>query len=115
MDYNEEMGKLKKKLTILLILAIGFTLLFKLAMDASIFTALGMGLLIGLVFYIPGRLKGLLNAGWGATIIITLIYYAVIIGLSGALGSWVYGIAIIIPALDIAYSIYKIISAKKEV
>ena len=114
MDYNEEMGKLKKKLTILLGIAIVFTALFKFTMDISIFGALGVGLLIGLFFYIPGIIKGLLNAGWGVTIIITLIYYAVFIGLGGAVGNWVTVLAVVLPILDIGYSIYKVISAKKE-
>lgn len=114
MDYKEEMGKLKKKLTILMGIAIVFTVLFKMTMDISIFGAFGVGLLIGLFFYIPGRIKGLLNAGWVVTIIITLVYYAVFIGLGGAVGNWITVLAVILPVLDIAYSIYKVVSAKKE-
>lgn len=91
-----------------------FTVLIKMTGVASIFTALAGGFAGGLLFYIPGRIKGLLKTGWIATIIITLVYVSIVIGLANSSGNWVALLVVcflvfIIPLIDIGYSIYKVI------
>ena len=103
-DYEAEKRKLGKKLIILLVVATGFTVLFRVA----------MGDLLGFVFYIPGRLKEHMKLGWLSTVIIAVIFVFILMWLSDMLGQIVLLIALLLPLADIGYSIYRLASVRKN-
>ena len=96
-------------------LTVVFTVIAAMAFDDNgFFYNLVFGLIIGLFCYVPGRLKGMLNVGWFAAIVITIAYNLFIVFLMDKIGTWMCIFCILIPLADMGYSIYKVISAKKE-
>lgn len=114
-DYVTEKAKLKKKLVILLAVAVVFTAIIMITTpDAGFFPSLFIGIAMGLFFYIPGRIKSHLGWGWFGAIVVVIIYYGIFLFLAEKLGSWIVGISLLLPIADIGYSIYRIMSAKKD-
>lgn len=114
MDYEDEVGKLKKKLIIFALVSVAFTVLFRCTMaDAGFFENLFSGVLFGLIFYIPGRLQQLLHLGIWGTIIISVGFILLVLWLNGLIGDIAF-IVIFLPLADICYSIYKVVKLKKE-
>lgn len=115
MNYEEEKRNLTKKLIMFISLTVVFTVIATMAFDDNgFFYNLVFGLIIGLFCYVPGRLKGILNVGWLAAIGITIAYNLLIVFLMDKLGTWMCIFCILIPLADMGYSVYKVISAKKE-
>lgn len=114
-NYEEEKAKLKKKLTIFIVITVAFTLLFQLMgnEDTSFVTNLGIGALFGIVFYIPGRIQDYLHTGWLMTIVIAVVYLLALIFLIDKIGPIGY-ILLLFPIADMAYSIYKVTSCKNS-
>ncbi|MCM1219311.1 MAG: hypothetical protein NC548_32935 [Lachnospiraceae bacterium] len=113
-NYEEEKAKLKKKLIIFLAITVGFTVLFVLTMkDSNFFQCLMAGLACGLVFYIPGRLRDYFHMNWIMTIIIAVAYLLILLFLADKIGAVAY-ILLLFPIGDMGYSIYKVISYKKN-
>lgn len=113
-DYATEKNKLWKKLIIFLAATVIFTVFLMVATGEGLFYCLLAGVMFGLFFYIPGRVKSLLGLGWLGTIVIVFVYYAIFMFLGGKLGSWVMIFSILLPIADIGYSIFRIVSAKKN-
>ncbi|MCI9448566.1 MAG: hypothetical protein HFH36_14625 [Lachnospiraceae bacterium] len=113
-DYAAEKAKLKKKLMIFLGVTIVFTVLLLVATGEGFFYCLLAGVMFGLFFYIPGRVKSYLGLSWLGTIVIVFVYYAIFIFLGGKFGSWILIFAILLPVADIGYSIFRIASTKKN-
>lgn len=115
-DYEAEKRKLGKKLIILLVVATGFTVLFRVAMgeEVSLPSCILTGVLLGFVFYIPGRLKEHMKLGWLSTVIIAVIFVFILMWLSDMLGQIVLLIALLLPLADIGYSIYRLASVRKN-
>lgn len=67
---NNEMNKLKKKLAILVVITAVFTALGMATSMGGFGDSLVFGFVAGFMFYIPGRLKGILNTGWLGAIIL---------------------------------------------
>lgn len=112
-DYVTESEKLKKKLFTLIVVMAAFTVM-GLLMSMGFGSSLLIGIAGGLLFYIPGRLKSILKFGWIGAIILSIIYYVLFFYLSDKLGNFATVIFILIPLADIGYSIYKVVSAKKN-
>ena len=89
-DYAAEKAKLKKKLMIFLGVTIVFTVLLLVATGEGFFYCFLAGVMFGLFFYIPGRVKSYLGL------------------------SWILIFAILLPVADIGYSIFRIASTKKN-
>ena len=63
-DYMEEKAKLKKKIIIFLVTAVGFSVLFKIGMsNTGSLSCIFMGVVMGLFFYIPGRIREYFKMG----------------------------------------------------
>lgn len=114
-NYEEEKKRLKKKITIFLVITIAFTILFQLTMseNVSFFTNLAMGALFGVVFYIPGRLRDYFGLGWIMTIVIGVAYVFLLVFLNDKIGP-VSFILLLLPLADMGYSIYKVVAYKKN-
>lgn len=114
-DYVEEKQKLKKKLTMLLIIFVVLMVIFNTVLKADTFLwSIIMSLVCALMLYIPGRIKERFNKGWIFTIIITIVYMWAFALLFNAIGNFA-GILVLLPLADIGYSIYKISSNKNNV
>ncbi len=113
-DYAEEKAKLKKKLIIFLVITVGFMILFLVAMeDSNFFECLLAGMACGLVFYIPGKLRDYFGLGIVMTIIIAVAYLLLLLFLADKIGPVAY-ILLLLPIGDMGYSIYKVLSYKKN-
>ena len=114
-DYEEEKRKLKKKLAIFAIVSIVFTILFRIGMsdDIGFLSCLLTGLLTGLIFYIPGRIRDYFKLGWVMTIAISVAFVFAVVWLNGVIGAFAY-IVLLFPLADMGYSIYRVVSVKKE-
>ena len=99
LDYESEKSKLKKKIIIFTVIAVAFTALFRITMgeDVSFFSCLFIGIVMGLVFYIPGRIRDYFKLGW----------------FSDKIGYIAY-IILLLPIGDMGYSVYKVISNKES-
>lgn len=114
-DYEVEKSKLKKKLITFAVISIAFTLIANVTMsDIGFFTSLMFGIMVGLIFYIPGRLKSILHLGLVGVIIISVLYVALFIFLGDKIGNLSYAICVLIPLADMGYSIYKVVSHKSD-
>lgn len=114
-DYETEKKSLKRKITIFLVITVAFTILFQLMMseNVSFFTNLAMGALFGIVFYIPGRLRDYFGLGIFMTIVIAVIFLLVLLFIADKIGPIAY-IVLLFPIADMGYSIYKVVSYKKN-
>lgn len=114
-DYEVEKKSLQKKITIFLVITVAFTILFQLMMseNVSFFTNLAMGALFGIVFYIPGRLRDYFGLGIFMTIVIAVIFLLVLLFIADKIGPIAY-IVLLFPIADMGYSIYKVVSYKKN-
>lgn len=112
-DYTEEMKKLKKKLAILIAITAVFTAMGLAASLGGFGECLVFGLLAGFMFYIPGRLKGMLNIGWLGAIILGILYNALFVFLMDKIGAFAV-IIYLIPIADIGCSIYKVVNSRKN-
>ena len=113
-DYTEEMKKLKKKLAILIAITAVFTIMGLVASLGGFGECLIFGLVAGFMFYIPGRLKGILNIGWLGAIILGVLYNVLFVFLMEKLGIFATIIYLLVPLADIGYSIYKVVNSKKN-
>lgn len=115
LDYESEKSKLKKKLIIFAVIAVAFTAVFRITMDenVSFFSCLFIGIVMGLVFYIPGRIRDYFKLGWFFTIVISVVFLLFLIWLSDKIGYIAY-IILLLPIGDMGYSIYKVISTKES-
>lgn len=112
--YEIEKKNLIKKIAILLVISVAFTLLFTISMsDSSFFTCLMIGLLCGCAFYIPGRLQSYFHLSWLITIIVGVVFLFIVLFLADKIGPIAY-IILLFPPVDIGYSIYKLVSLKKQ-
>lgn len=114
-NYEAEKKSLKRKITIFLVVTVAFTVLFQLTMseNVSFITNLSMGALFGIVFYIPGRLRDYFGLGWIMTIVIAVAYVLLLVFLNDKIGP-VSFILLLLPIADMGYSIYKVVSYKKN-
>lgn len=114
-DYEVEKKSLKRKITIFLVITVAFTILFQLMMseNVSFFTNLAMGALFGIVFYIPGRLRDYFGLGIFMTIVIAVIFLLVLLFIADKIGPIAY-IVLLFPIADMGYSIFKVVSYKKN-
>lgn len=114
-NYEEEKAKLKKKLTIFIVITVAFTIFLQLTAseNVSFITNLGVGAMFGIVFYVPGRIQDYLHTGWVMTIVIAVVYLFLLILLIDKIGPIGY-ILLLFPIADMAYSIYKVASYKKN-
>ena len=113
-DYMEEKAKLKKKIIIFLVTAVGFSVLFKIGMsNTGSLSCIFMGVVMGLFFYIPGRIREYFKMGWFMTVVISVIFILAIIWLSDIIGDIAY-LIILLPFADMGYSIYKLVKAGKD-
>lgn len=114
-DYELEKKSLKRKITIFLVITVAFTILFQLMMseNVSFLTNLAMGALFGIVFYIPGRLRDYFGLGLIMTIVIAVIFLLVLLFIADKIGVIAY-IVLLFPIGDMGYSIYKVVSYKKN-
>lgn len=113
-DYELEKSKLKKKLITFVVIAIAFALLVMIAGHMDFFSALMFGLVAGLIFYIPGRLKSMLNIGLVGVIIISVLYVVLFMFLAEKIGNIAFVICLLIPLADMGLSIYKVVSHKND-
>lgn len=114
-DYEAEKQKLKKKLTMLLIIFVVLMVVFNTILKADTFGwSILMSIACALVFYIPGRIKEQFHKGWIFTIVITIAYMFIYVFLYNAIGNFA-GIIILLPLVDIGYSIYKLRTNKNNV
>lgn len=115
LDYESEKSKLKKKIIIFTVIAVAFTALFRITMDENVgfFSCLFIGIVMGLVFYIPGRLREHFKLGWLATIVISIVFLFLLLWLSDKIGYIAY-IILLLPIGDMGYSVYKVISNKES-
>ena len=111
---NNEMNKLKKKLAILVVITAVFTALGMATSMGGFGDSLVFGFVAGFMFYIPGRLKGILNTGWLGAIILGVLYNALFVFLMDKLGIFAGIIYFIIPLADIGYSIYKVAGGRRN-
>lgn len=114
-DYEMEKANLKKKLITFVAVSVVFTIILNIAMsDIGFFTSLMVGMLLGLMFYIPSRLKSILHLGMVGVIIISVLYVALFIFLGDKIGNIAYFICVLIPLADMGFSIYKVVSHKND-
>ena len=115
LDYESEKSKLKKKIIIFTVIAVAFTALFRITMgeDVSFFSCLFIGIVMGLVFYIPGRIRDYFKLGWFMTIVISVAFLILLLWLSDKIGYIAY-IILLLPIGDMGYSVYKVISNKES-
>lgn len=111
---NNEMNKLKKKLAILVVITAVFTALGMVTSMGGFGDSLVFGFVAGFMFYIPGRLKGILNTGWLGSIILGVLYNALFVFLMDKIGIFAGIIYFIIPLADIGYSIYKVAGTRRN-
>lgn len=111
-DYAEEKQRLKKKLTMLLIIFVILMVVFNTVLKADTFLwSIIMSFVCALMLYIPIRIKERFNKGWIFTIILIIVYMFAYALLYNAIGNFA-GILVLLPLADIGYSIYKISSNK---
>lgn len=112
MNYQLEKKNLVKKLvSTALLMFLGGALMA--ASSGDISSIIIMALVFGLVFYVPARIKEIINCGLIVGIIIGIVYVAILATLNNI--SIIFPIIMsLFPIADIAYSIYKIIKLKKE-
>lgn len=113
-DYIEESRKLKHKLIIFIGIMIAFTVLGMVAFEEGFGESLTLGVAAALLFYIPGRLKGIMNIGWIGAIILGIIFNLVFLFIVEKLGTFGEIVYLLVPVVDIGYSIYKVVMAKKN-
>lgn len=111
---NNEMNKLKKKLAILIVITAVFTALGMATSMGGFGDSLVFGFVAGFMFYIPGRLKGILNTGWLGAIILGVLFNVLFVFLMDKLGILAGIIYFIIPLADIGYSIYKVAGSRRN-
>lgn len=81
--------------------------------DVETLSCILSGVAVGLIFYIPGRLREHFQIGWFMTIVISIIFMYALIWLSGIIGNIVY-LIILFPFVDIGFSVYKLVKAGKN-
>lgn len=114
-DYEWEKQKLIKKLTLYGIVSLGWFLVFFIGMRGlHWWEYVGMGLLCGLMFYIPARLKERFNWTWIKAIGVMIVSLAIIVAVSLSVGDWVIFLPLIVTIADIGYSIFRVIFEKKH-
>lgn len=112
--YEVEKKNLIKKISIFLVISVAFTFIFTISMsDSSFFTCLMVGLLCGCAFYIPGRLQSYFHMRWFMTIIAGVVFLLIILFIADKIGPLAY-IILLFPPVDIGYSIFKLVSLKKQ-
>lgn len=114
MNYQDELKKLMMKVITFIVPTVMFAVILMFVMtNANLFSCVLLGSFIGLFFYIPYRVRQFLHCGWIGAIVITIVFFAVIIWLAKKIGD-IVNIVLLLPIVDICYSIYIVIKLKKD-
>lgn len=69
-------------------------------------------IVFGVVFYIPGRLRDIFSLTIHGVVVYTILYILAFLLLGALIGDFASLLMIIIPFVDMGYSIYKVISLR---
>lgn len=113
-DYIGEKAKLKKKVITFLSASAIFIILFLAGLgESGTLNCIFFGFIMGLVFYIPGRIREYYSMSWVMTIILAVVFVLALFWLNDKIGSIVF-VVVLAPFADIGYSIYRINKAGKN-
>lgn len=117
MDYEFQMEKkmlLRKLMYFFGGAIIGVIITLKVNSEASFTSIFLAAFVFGVLFYIPGRLRDIFSLTIYGVVFYTIIYILVFMLLGAFIGDFASLLIVIIPFVDMGYSIYKVISLRNS-
>lgn len=93
---------------------VGVIITLKVNPDASLTSIFLAAFVFGILFYIPGRLRDIFNLTIYGVVFYTIIYILAFMLLGALIGDFASLLMVIIPFVDMGYSIYKVISLRNS-
>ena len=115
MDYEFKMEKkmlLRKLMYFFGAAIVGVILTLKVSPNASLTSIFMAAIVFGVVFYIPGRLRDIFSLTLQGVVVYTILYILAFLLLGALIGDFASLLMIIIPFVDMGYSIYKVFSLR---